>query len=99
MTHIISDIQCVRLPLNKSNFREEQLQEIAMAFMFSQLSIFQEFDIQGTVNLIGPVEDLLFSIEIEKPLTNQEYIENEKLFNPQDPLDDFQASLNQFLTQ
>lgn len=99
MTHIISDIQCVRLPLNKSNFREEQLQEIAMAFMFSQLSIFQEFDIQGTVNLIGPVEDLLFSIEIEKHLTNQEYIENEKLFNPQDPLDDFQASLNQFLTQ
>jgi len=99
MEYTLTDIQCIHLPVDTKNFTEDQVQEVAMAFVFSQLSIFQEFGIKGTVSPIGPLSDLLFSVEIEKPITSKEYFEHEKLFSTADPLNEFQQGLNSYISQ
>lgn len=98
MEYTLTDIQCIRLPLDTQKFTDSQIQEVAMAFMFSQLSLFQEFGIKGSVNPIGPLNDLLFSIEIEKSISTSEYLERTQLFSAEDPLADFQCQLNRYLS-
>lgn len=99
MEHTLTDIQCIRLPVDTSKFTEDQIQDIAMAFIFSQLSILQEFGIKGSVNPIGPLSDLLFSVEIEKQISPKEYLEHEQLFSTSDPLNEFQKGLNTYIAQ
>ena len=99
MNYTLTDIQCIHLPVDTQKFTEDQIQDIAMAFIFSQLSIFQEFGINGSVNPIGPLGDLLFSVEIQKQLSPQEYLEHTQLFSVNDPTGEFEKGLNRYMAQ
>lgn len=96
----IIEMYCVQLPLTRENFTDEQLTEIAQAFVFSQISALLQQGVTADVQPVGDIRDLLFCVTTHRAPVTEDALEKEFYLAQMDTekaIQEFQRGLTSYM--